>query len=118
MVSTRDGFNLRSMTRQKDSETFRFEYDQNEAPPSMAVVTAVSDVVDTVPTELVPLYDIIDTDALDALVGVRHPTNGDVHATFSFEGYAITAHSNGILEIAPLQGDRQSDDTTAEETDQ
>lgn len=116
MPSTQAGFELGSVTYQQDSETYRFEYDQDKTPASMAVVTALSDVVDTDPTELDPLHDTVDTDALDAVVGVRHPANGDVHVTFPFEGYAITVHSYGIVEVVPLQPHERNGDPNTEAT--
>lgn len=116
MTSTRAGFELESVTYQQDSETYRFEYDQDTTPASMAVVTALADVVDASPTEREPLHDTVDTDALDAVVRVRHPTNGDVHVTFSFEGYAITVHSYGIVEVVPLQVHERSGDPNTEAT--
>lgn len=44
-----------------------YEIDPDESA-SMAVVRAVSNYTDTPPAELEPLYDVVDPEALDALV--------------------------------------------------
>ena len=49
-----------------------YEIDPEE-PASMAVVRAVSNYTDTPPAELEPLYDVVDPEALDALVSGLEP---------------------------------------------
>lgn len=85
------------------SGTYRFEYDRERTLPSTAVVAALSEVTGTPPTSLGPLYDAVDTDALDALVGDRDAANGDVGVTFPIGGYAVTAHGRGTVTVAPQE---------------
>jgi len=59
----------------------------------MAVIAAVSNVLDTDPLELDPLHDTIDTDALDDLVRCRGPPNEPVDVSFTVEGHKITVFS-------------------------
>ena len=106
MVSTRAGFELVSGTNQQGSEAHRFEYDQETTPASMAVVTALSEVMDVDPIELEPLHASEDPDALDALVRVRGTMNGDVHVSFTHEGRVMTVYSYGVITVTPLEHER------------
>ncbi|UPW01361.1 hypothetical protein M0R88_04465 [Halorussus gelatinilyticus] len=75
----------------------------------MAVVAALSEVVDRDPTDLKPLHDYLDADALDELVRVRGATDGDVSVTVTRAEYVITVHSYGTVSVAPLPHDRSDD---------
>ena len=106
MPSTRAGFELGSVTNQPDSEAYRFEYDQETTPASMAVVVALSEAIDVDPLDLEPLNESVDTDALDALVRVRGAMNGDVHVTFTHEERVITISSYGVIAVTPPGNER------------
>lgn len=63
--------------------------DTDESAPS-AVVRAVSDLTGLDPTEMDPLYDYVDPDALDTLVG--NATDGDVtdfYISFRMQGVRV-----------------------------
>ncbi len=58
--------------------------------------------------ELVPLYEVIDTDALNTLfgptrAGSHRPTTGTV--SFQYQGYQVTVSSENDIELEPLQDD-------------
>ena len=55
------------------------------AAPSEQVVLAVLERGDQSPTELSPLYETIDPEALDTLLR----GNGSVRMTFEYEGYEV-----------------------------
>lgn len=112
MASTRAGFELGSVTNQPGSEAYRFEYDQETTPASMAVVAALSEAMDVDPIELEPLHASVDTDALDALVRVRGTMNGDVHVTFTHEGRVITVYSYGVIAVTPPEHERTDGQST------
>lgn len=58
----------------------------------VAIAEAVSAVTNTSPTRLDPLYDVVDTDALERLV----ETGGtDTEVTFSFEGCQVAVFGDG-----------------------
>ncbi|MFC4548810.1 HalOD1 output domain-containing protein [Halorussus sp. GCM10023401] len=97
---------MESETYQQDSETYRFEFDQDTTSASMAVVAALSEVIDRDLVELDPLHDIVDTDALDELVRVREPMDGDISVRFTVAEYAITVYSDGTVALAPSGHDR------------
>ena len=77
-------------------------YDWSTTEPSWAVVQAVAVATDTDPTELVPLYDSVDTDALDALLlRARNGNNSPVSVSFSFAGRSVTVDSDGDVVVRP-----------------
>mgnify|MGYP007026974106 CR=1 FL=1 len=113
MVATRTGFELQSGANPQDSETpprdsteYRFQYDQSTTPPSMAVVTALSEVMDADPTTLDPLQETIDTDALDAFAACGETGESAAQITWTQEGYTVTVHNHGEITIAPVGGNR------------
>lgn len=60
------------------------------------------------PVELaVPLYDVIETDALEALVNGRDggQSQNDLSVGFSYMGYAITVQGSGAVSIDAQPGD-------------
>lgn len=61
------------------------------------VVTAIADELGASPTELKPLYSVVDTDALDRLF--RPGTRGSI--TFDYYGCTITVDHDGAVEVAP-----------------
>ncbi|AGB38600.1 HalOD1 output domain-containing protein [Natronococcus occultus] len=79
--------------------------DRNEPPGSTSeseltteIVYAVARVSDTDPTALPPLYDVIDTDALNALVGCSRSTLDSI--TFRYYGYTVTVTADGDVTVA------------------
>lgn len=68
-----------------------------DTTPSAAVVGAVAWVTDDEVTARSPINDVIDTEALDALVDSA--TDADLTVTFSYEEYEVTIVSDGNLYI-------------------
>jgi hypothetical protein len=115
MDTTRAGFDLYPEPRHRGSGTRRFGYDPDTTPPSMAVVAALSEVLDADPLELGPIQGTVDADALDTLVSVRETRDGDgdVRVTFSLEGHSVTVHSCGTVAVVP-SGHGRTDDRNGE----
>ncbi len=66
---------------------------------STAVVRAVADREGVDPIELdEPLYEVIDSEALDELFA-----SGDGSVTFEYYGYEVTAHSDGQVDLQPIE---------------
>ncbi len=86
-----------------ESGTHRFEYDQEETPPSMAVVTALSEVMDMDPIELEPLQESVDTEALDTLVRAQGPIASNVEIALTLKDYTVTVHSYGVVTVTPAE---------------
>ena len=65
--------------------------------PSNAVVDAVSVVSDVEPTELTPLYDAVDPDALDSIFTRRGPSPvpPEGRVEFPYNGHRIVVKANG-----------------------
>ncbi|MFC7079794.1 HalOD1 output domain-containing protein [Halorussus caseinilyticus] len=98
------------MTYSKDrlgaSKEFRYQATA-DSTPAEAIVAAVTasggasafDGPEDV-TRLPPLYDSVDTDALNAIFdsswGER---NADVSVTFDYSGYAVSVDSTGAVEL-------------------
>lgn len=75
----------------------------------MAVVTALTATMQKNPTELEPLSESIDTDALDALVRNREPMSDGVHVMFTHEGREITVNSYGVVAVSPSEDEHAAD---------
>lgn len=99
MVATQAGVTLQSFEYRSESDTYWTQYDQETTLPSLAVVASLSKALDTPPNDLKPLYDAVDSDALNELLRIREPMEGDISVTFTAEGHSITVHSYGAVSI-------------------
>lgn len=73
---------------------YQYELDDEDEPPSKALISTVSAVADEPPMELPPLADCIDPDALDRLFA-----HGDVthrRVTFVYAGYRVTVTEDTV----------------------
>lgn len=77
----------------------RAEYDWETTRPSIAVVETVASVIDRAAITLGPLYESVDPEALDALVGPSGPpTRTDtVTVSFVFAEHRVTVHGTGEI---------------------
>lgn len=57
-----------------------------------AIVTTIADCEEVAPTDLPPLYDRINTDALDKLIAHRNAerASGETQVSFHYYGYEVT----------------------------
>lgn len=113
MASTRSGIEFESVTYPQDSEAYRFEYDPETTPASMALIAALSETMDVDPIELEPLHASADTDALDALICGRDRIDRDVHVTLTHERREMTVYSKGVVTVTPLEHERTDDQSRA-----
>lgn len=98
MASKHSGITLDSLDFCEESGTYTAKYDPESTSPSMAVVGAVADALDTDALELDPLFETVDTDALDGLLG---ETGSDqVHLSFTFADCEITMSGDGRIRIS------------------
>jgi hypothetical protein len=80
-----------------DPETVVYTRSGDE-PPSHSVVEAVAEVTNTDPTQLRPLYEVIDTDALDDLITgdfKRIQTPDELRIAFQYEGCDVAVYADG-----------------------
>ena len=102
MTSTALGVDFIAKTYDASSSTYQFDFDPDGNVASMAVVAALSEVTETAPWVLDPLQNAIDTDALDVLLGHEDDETGNTLVTFTAVGYAITLHSEGVVELTAV----------------
>ena len=67
----------------------------DDVPPSTAVVEAVAEVTNDRPEDLPPLYDVVDPDALDGIIG--RGTDGVV--AFRYVGCLVNVDADGSVRI-------------------
>lgn len=78
-----------------DEEEYQYEH-QTEETPIMAVISAVSDATDQSPIDMEPIADVIDPDAVDALIDTDPNTRSPVTITFPYQEYEIAVSSEEI----------------------
>lgn len=76
------------------AESSRTSYGSAEGM-DMAVVSTVAEHAEADPTELEPLYTIVDPDALERLF----QQDVDARVAFPYHGYEVVVHSSGTIEI-------------------
>lgn len=72
----------------------------DDRPPSMKIVSAVADSEGADPTDIPPLYQVIDPDALDNLLADRSVT-----VSFEYFGYNVVFDRSGTVELTPTDAD-------------
>jgi hypothetical protein len=78
------------------------QYDWSDTDPSIAVVKTVAAATNREPTELKPLYEILDPDALDELIrSDGRPTATDTSVSFIWDRCNVTVNSSGDVVVCP-----------------
>lgn len=75
-------------------EETRAQFDWSETPPAMAVIETVAAAVGRSPSDLDPLYDSLDPEALNVLVRSSTAEDGIV-VSLSFAGRTVVIDSRG-----------------------
>jgi hypothetical protein len=104
MITTPSGYQLSSETSLPELDTHRFEYDEAQTPPSMAVVAALTETTRRDPTAFAPIQTRIDASALDTLLSSKE----FVEVEFSMADHDVTVDSDGGLDIAPLPAEKSN----------
>ena len=84
-----------------DAETgaYRVVHDSAAAEPITAtIVLAASSLTAVEPTAMLPLHSSVDPDVLDRHVQGR---TRETTVSFSFHGFAVTVHDDGLIELVP-----------------
>lgn len=85
-----------------DSDAYHTSFDPTARSANEAVVESVAAVLRRDPLDVDPLYEYVDTDALDALVaaapGKRSPY---LSTSFRFENTGVTVTADGTIRIEP-----------------
>lgn len=92
-----------------DTDTYRASFDKNSRSIGTAVVSMVATISDTDPEDLGPLQSMVNPDALDRLLNpdIVSPSRGDTHVTFTLDGYDVTVHSYGFIDVRPPENKRK-----------
>jgi hypothetical protein len=93
-----------SVSYDPESERHRVRFDPDAIAPSMAIVEAMSTILDTPPTELDPLVETVDPMALDRLVNGAADGN-DRTLEFHYLDRRLTVHSHGVVEVGSPSDD-------------
>ena len=74
---------------------------------STTVVTAVAKASGEDPTDLPPLYESIDPDALDKLLGGGLGRSGshDGYLTFTYADHSVTVHADGEIVVHAIEAE-------------
>ena len=88
----------------------RASYDWETTAPSIAVIELVAIASDREPTGLEPLYEVLDPDALDALVGSNgsNRVGNGTTVSFEFAGQSVTVNGGGGVMVRPA-GEKSND---------
>lgn len=94
-----------SPTDVDEDGTVRAQYDWSSTPPSTGVVETVSRAVDRDPNALEPLYESIDPDALDAIVGSLNSRRAREDTTVSlvFAERRVTVSGSGEVLVRSIR---------------
>lgn len=95
---------LDALTHHEHDGTYHGHVSPECLSTSVAVTEMVSAVTERAQTDLMPLYEAIDSDALDALCAprVRHRTRPVVR--FEYEGFEVTVHGGDHIELRRVLG--------------
>ena len=91
------------------ADPIRVQYDWSSTPPSTAVIETVAIAVDREPTTLEPLYESLDSEALDTLVQPTSSASSDaetVTISFSFADQYVTVRSCGDVIVRANSDER------------
>ena len=82
-------------------------YEWTSVTPSAATLETLAAVTGTDELDLAPLYQSIDPDALDTLVGVRPDGRvaGQTEVAFTHEGYDVVVDSGGTVRLSAADDD-------------
>jgi hypothetical protein len=79
--------------------------DWTETQPSLAVIEAITVAANRQPLEGPPLYDAIDSEALDTLFdGSEERPPAQLEVTFTYDGFDVTVSGAGQVTVRPADG--------------
>ncbi|MFC6731909.1 HalOD1 output domain-containing protein [Haladaptatus sp. GCM10025893] len=92
---------------EQQSNAYHIYHDPGHSGVGATIMDAVASIAEKSVSELGPLNDIIDPDALDALFSAqpdgRPRGTGYIH--FAIQNFEVSVHSNGHISIVPHEED-------------
>lgn len=97
-----------SVSYDPETNTYRATFDSATVQPTVAVVQAMAAAEETDPTDLDPLYEAIDPQALDRICSEGAPPrrDGNRAVEFTYQGRRVVVESLGFVEIRPIADER------------
>lgn len=95
-----------AITFDPETDTYRLRHDwRSDESVATAVITGVAAVTNTPPTEMDPLFEILDPDALDQLFAstAGGSSRDDGRISFEIEGCAVTVDATGEIALTPAE---------------
>ena len=98
-----DSVALDHVTFNRETGTYWMEFDGHTRQPTEAVVYAIAEASQTDPLDLPPLYSVVDTDALNAIVATSTNSRSQTETTLSFEyaDHHVILEEYGRIVITP-----------------
>lgn len=81
----------------EQDDLHRVKYDSGQTTPSLAVIIIVANITGRNPSELDPLSESINPDAVDALFAADRSSVSQL--TFQYSGCEITVGTDGVVEV-------------------
>ena len=88
--------------REGDRVTRTFDWTDEDAV-TVAIVNTVSTVTDSEPTEMEPLGDVIDSEALGMLFATPGAGGESNYVQFEYENCFVRVSSDGTVAVTPLE---------------
>lgn len=91
----------------------------SEQSLSVRIVAAVAERADVSPTDLPPLYDVIDPDALEDLFShsTDQPLSVPGRVSFGYAGSTVTVFSDGAVEVTDAAAPATAPEAAVADTD-
>lgn len=97
MIVTPGGVELSPVEQPPASDARQFEYDSGDTSAGMAVVAALSEVLQADPTTMEPIQGTVDVDALGRLLSDCDAAE----VTFPFADRTVTVTADGVITVRP-----------------
>ena len=93
----------RSLTFDPEEGAYVTEFDRRDVPPSVMVTSVIAEITGQAETELRPLYQVIDPDALNRILGAHSSRvyHDERFVEFTYQKYTVQVLSSGILRVYP-----------------
>lgn len=112
MDAQHTGVTLEPVSDPGGGQPYRVRYDRETTPPGIAVAAAVAEMKRVDPSDLEPLQNVVDTEALAELMRPRSRTAGSTQVSFDYEGVTVTIASTGLITIAPTSAPTRTEGAT------
>ena len=82
---------------EEDVSVYKVDWGEaTDQSTSYVVVESIADLTDQDPADLKPLWDSVDTDALDLFVSRASESSTPFQLTFQYQGYSVKVGNRGI----------------------